>query len=200
VGQLTRPADAGMECLVTGIADVAPVGLEQAVPTRHHGDGALAAVQRHGPNQPFVSQMAQAVVAGVRGPIPRVAQVPLGHDPERTGCRKRAALLAIDLVAVIAVQDDLPFEAARELKTVQEHITRVVTTLARIMIARSIVPVVMAVASVVFRLPVGRRTPSEFHPMDLDVARFVIAIPRVVPTRIGAARHRCFLLMDRAVL
>jgi hypothetical protein len=114
-------------------------------------------------------------------------------------CRSRSTV-AIDLVAVIAVQDDLPLEAARELKTVQEHITRVVTTFARIVIPRSIVPVVIAVASVVFRLPVGRRTASQLDPMDLDVARFVIAIPRVIPSRIGAARHRCLLLMDRSLL
>ena len=57
VGQLTRPADAGMERLVPGIADVAPVRLEQAASSGSQGDGALASVERHGPNQPVVSQM-----------------------------------------------------------------------------------------------------------------------------------------------
>src|ERR1700693_3183442 len=38
VGHLTGPADAGMERLVPGIADVAPVGLEQAASTRRQGD------------------------------------------------------------------------------------------------------------------------------------------------------------------
>ena len=58
MGQLTRPADAGMECLMAGIADVAAVGVEQAASTRRQGDGALASVERHGPNQPLVSQVA----------------------------------------------------------------------------------------------------------------------------------------------
>jgi hypothetical protein len=63
-----------------------------------------------------------------------------GLIEERTSCRQGAALLAIDLVAVIAVHDDLPLGAARQLKTVQERITRVVTTLAGIVLARSIAP------------------------------------------------------------
>jgi hypothetical protein len=88
-------------------------------------------------------------------------------------CGERAALLAIDLVAVITVQDQLPLEAARELKTVQEHIMRIV-------IAHSIAPVVITVARVVFRLTVGRRTASKLDPMHLDVSRVVIAITRVL--------------------
>jgi hypothetical protein len=55
VRQLTEPADAGMEPLVPGTADVAAVGIEQPASTRSQGDGALASVERHGPNQPFVS-------------------------------------------------------------------------------------------------------------------------------------------------
>jgi hypothetical protein len=74
-----------------------------------------------------------------------------------------------------------------------------VTTLTRIAIARSIAPVVITVAGVVYRLTVGRRAASQLDPMDLDVARFFIAIPRVISSRVGAARHRCLLLMDRAL-
>src|ERR1700692_4362854 len=121
-----------MEPLVPGTADVAAVGIEQLASARSQGDGALASVERHGPNQPFVSQVTETVVAGLRRHIPWIAQVPLRHHPEGAGCGERAARLAIDLVAVIAVQNDLPLEAARELKTVQEHITRVVTTFTRI--------------------------------------------------------------------
>ena len=100
--QLTRPADAGMECLVTGIADIAPVGIEQTASARRQRDGALASVERDGPNQSFVSQVVQGVVADVTH-IPWIAEVPLGHDPERARCGESAALLAIDLVTVIAV-------------------------------------------------------------------------------------------------
>ena len=45
VGQLTRPADAGMERLVAGIAGVAPVGIEQAASPRSQGDCTLASVE-----------------------------------------------------------------------------------------------------------------------------------------------------------
>jgi hypothetical protein len=43
-----------MERLVPSIANVAPVGVEQAASTRSQGDGALTSVERHGPNQPLV--------------------------------------------------------------------------------------------------------------------------------------------------
>jgi hypothetical protein len=188
-----------MKCLVPGTTDIAPVGIEQAASTRSQGDGALASVQRHGPDQPLVSQVAQIVVAGVRRRIPRVAQVPLGHYPEGARCRESAALFAIDLVTVITVEDDLSFEAARELKTLHEHVSRMMMTLARIEVVRSIVPVVITVANVVLRLMVGRGTASQHDPMNLDVSRLVIAFPRVVPSRIGAAGHYNLLLLDRAL-
>ena len=55
--QLTGSADAGMERLVTGIAAVAPVAVEQAASTCRQGHSPLASVERHGPNQPLVSQV-----------------------------------------------------------------------------------------------------------------------------------------------
>src|ERR1700686_2419326 len=65
VGQLTGPADACRERLVTGIAG-APMRVEQVAATRRQGDGALASIEGHGPNQPLVPQVTQIVVAGVR--------------------------------------------------------------------------------------------------------------------------------------
>jgi hypothetical protein len=58
VRQLTGSADACMERLVTDIAAVAPVRVQQVASTRSQGDGVLASVERHGPNQPLVSQVA----------------------------------------------------------------------------------------------------------------------------------------------
>jgi hypothetical protein len=54
VRQLTGPTDACMERLMTGIAAVAPVGVEQVAATCRQGDGALASVERDGPNQTLV--------------------------------------------------------------------------------------------------------------------------------------------------
>src|ERR1700682_3750854 len=54
VRQLTRPADPCMERLLTGIAGVAPVRVQQVASTRRQGDRPLASIERHGPNQPFV--------------------------------------------------------------------------------------------------------------------------------------------------
>jgi hypothetical protein len=87
---------------------------------------------------------------------------------------------------VIAVQDDLPFEAARQFKTVKEYITGILAALARIVSTRLIASVVW-VADVVFQLTIGRRPPSQLDPMHLNISRLVIAISRVVPTRIGTS-------------
>ena len=62
------------------------------------------------------------------------------------------------------------------------------TTLARIVPASAIASVVM-VAGVDFRLTVGRWLTFQLDSMDLDVTRFVIAIPRIVPSRIGTTGH-----------
>jgi hypothetical protein len=64
--QLTGPADAGAERLVTSIAAAAPVRIEQAASTRRQRDGTLASIERHGPNQSFVSQLTETVVEGIR--------------------------------------------------------------------------------------------------------------------------------------
>ncbi len=77
VRQLTRPTDACMERLVTDIAAVAPVRVEEVASTRSQGDGALASVERHGPNQPFVLQVTEIVVAVPKRQIPWIAQVRL---------------------------------------------------------------------------------------------------------------------------
>jgi hypothetical protein len=105
--------------------------------------------------------------------------------------RECAALLDLDLVPVIVIQDDLPFEPTRQLEAVQEHITSVVAARTRIVIARSIATIVITIARVVFRLTVGCRTASQLDPMDLDVARFVIAIPRAI--RIADRNHQTSL-------
>ena len=46
-----------MERLVTGIAALAPVSVEQVASTRRQGDRPLASIERHGPNQPLVPQV-----------------------------------------------------------------------------------------------------------------------------------------------
>jgi len=88
----------------------------------------------------------ESVVEGVKRQIPWIAQVPLRHDPELARRGERAALLAVNLVAVIAVQNDVPFELARQLDAIQEHITRAVTARAGIVIACSFPPIAITIA------------------------------------------------------
>ena len=66
VRQLTGPADACMERLLTGIAAGAPVRVEQVPSTCRQRESPLASIERHGSNQPLVSQMTQSVVPGIR--------------------------------------------------------------------------------------------------------------------------------------
>jgi len=53
-------------------------------------------------------------------------EVALGHDAERADCRQCAAVLAIQLVQMIAVDDEFSRLAARQIKVVHQPIARVV--------------------------------------------------------------------------
>jgi hypothetical protein len=108
--------------------------------------------------------------------IARMTQVALGHDAEGAGGGQPATVLAVQLVAVIAVEDDLSFESARQVKTLQEDITGIVLPWIGVASAR----VLSSVANVVGRLTVGRWSASEFNPVHLEIAVTVVAFACVV--------------------
>jgi hypothetical protein len=100
-----------------------------------------------------------------------ITQIRLGHDPKGSDGRERPAVVAVQLVAIVAVDDDLSFESRRQFKAMNERITRIsiprVITLARIFenVSRVVV----------------RGSSTEFDPMHLEVVtRIVVAIARIV--------------------
>jgi hypothetical protein len=128
VDQLTGPVNAGVERLVPFVIAVAPVRAEQVASPLGQRHGPLATVEQHRSNQALIAEVAKIVLSRLKRCIARIAQVALGHDTERTRGGEAAAVLAVELVAVNTVQNDLSFESTRELKTVQEDVAGVVLT------------------------------------------------------------------------
>jgi hypothetical protein len=114
--------------------------------------------------------------------VSRVPEIALRDHPKRTDRRQRSAILAVQFVPVITVDDDLAFESARQFETVEKHVARV--AIARVSI--SFANVLVAVPRVVIAR-ISLRCAAEFDPVDLKVARVLITVSRIIPTRV---RHR----------
>lgn len=67
-------------------------------------------------------------------------------------------------------------------------------------IAVALTPIVIALARLVVRWPLGRWLPSERDPVHVDVARIAVAFPRVIPSRIVVAKHAVHLSAGVAVV
>jgi hypothetical protein len=138
--------------------------------------GTLAAVERHKSRQAFVPEMAE--ISGTRFGrlVTRVAEIALSDHSKRPDGRERPAVVAVEFIPMIAVDDDLAFWPARQFEIVEEGIARVVVPRADVPI--SIPTVVSAIARVVL-FSVRARTTAQFDPRHLDVADVVVAIARV---------------------
>jgi hypothetical protein len=182
--EFARPVHACIEGLPPLTVAVAAMRLQQVVAPFRQGDGALAAVDRDEPRETFVPEMAEIAVSRVRGLIPRVAEIALGHHAKSPYGRERSALVAIEFVPVIAVDHDLAFESPWQIKIAHEDIARIVVPFTGIAIASP--DLLVAVTQLV--LPwIG--IASELNPVDVDVAPIVIAVPRITPSRIVVPRH-----------
>jgi hypothetical protein len=114
--ELPRPVHARVKLLMAFLVAVAAVRFEQVSPAVGEDQSALLAVQGDRPNQAVLDEMVQAVVARIELVVTRVTKITLRDDPERADRRERSAVLAIQLVGAIAVQDQLPFAATREIE------------------------------------------------------------------------------------
>jgi hypothetical protein len=56
---------------------------------------------------PSCSQVTEVRLPRISRLVARIAQIAFGHHPKRADCRKRPAVVAVELVPVIAVHDDL---------------------------------------------------------------------------------------------
>ena len=80
------------------------------------------------------------------------------HDPKRTGGGQRAAVFAVELVESIAINNQLPLVAARQVEVAHQAIPRIVfIAVARVVHTR---PIVAPVPRVVL----ARITPSSIAP------------------------------------
>ncbi|MGH9199687.1 MAG: hypothetical protein ACRD2A_00435, partial [Vicinamibacterales bacterium] len=82
--------------------------------------------------------------------------VTTGDDPERTDRRERARLGAAQHVHPIAVADNYPLPAAREIEIAHEHLTRVEVALASITVTLRRARVIMANAGVLISVGTAR--------------------------------------------
>src|SRR6266850_2658886 len=124
--QLPRPADTGVELLMTFIVAVAPVTLEQAVATVCQRQNSLAPVERHASHQPLIVQVSMAVVARVERCLARIAKVAFRDHPKCPNGCERAAVLGIEFVGTIPlVQHNLALEAAWQVEALHERVSGV---------------------------------------------------------------------------
>jgi len=183
--QLTRPVHAGVEGLLPPVVAVAAMGLQQVMAAFRQGDGALAPVDRHEPHQALVPEVAEIAVPRVGCLVAQVAEIALGHHAKGPNGRERPALVTVEFVPVIAVDDDLAFESPWQIKIAHEDIARIGVPFTGLAI--SFPDILVAVTRVIL----ARIGPtSELNPVDFDVAPIVITVPRIAPSRIVVPRHR----------
>jgi hypothetical protein len=185
MGQLT-PVDAVRKALAHVVVALAYVELKELAPPLGEDDAAVSLVERYGRDQAFVAQVLQAV--GTR--VQAIAQIALGDDTERSDGGEVAAILAVELVCLIAVPDDFPIKTAREVHGIEEHVARI----SRIELASVPAVVTFDLALVVIiglalaRVGIAerRRTVILLSIASIDIMR----VSRIVaPSRIVAAEH-----------
>jgi hypothetical protein len=144
------------------------------------GHRPLATVEGDGADQSLVAQVVEVLIEGI-------AEIPFCHDAKCSGRGECSTVLAVQFVAMIPVQNNFAFEAARQVETLEEDITRITATLPRISVG--LARIVITLARVVIRRVIGRSAP-ELDPLHLDLAGILVAIPRIIPSRIVAAGRR----------
>jgi hypothetical protein len=184
VRQLARSVHSGIERLLPLVIAIAPVGFQQALTAVGQRDRPLAAVERDDAHQTLVPDVAEIAVSWIEGLVAPVAEIALGHHAKCPHGREQPALVAVEFVPVITVDHDLAFESPWQIKIAHEDIARIVVPFTGIAIAFP--DLLIAVKQLV--LPWIGIT-SELSPVDVDVARIVIAVPRITPSRIVAPRH-----------
>jgi hypothetical protein len=122
VRQLTRPADAGIEPLVARIGTIAAVGFQEVMAALCQRHGTLAAGKGYKPRQALVTQMPKVRLTRIVRLVSRVAEVALSDYSKRPNGRQRSAVLAVQFVPMITVDDDLAFKSARKFQAVEKHI------------------------------------------------------------------------------
>ena len=88
VRQFTRPVDARIERLLTGVLAITTMGLQEVMAALGQRHGTLAAVKRHESCQTLVPEMAEIAVTRFDRLVARVAEVALSDHPKRPDGRE----------------------------------------------------------------------------------------------------------------
>ena len=115
--------------------------------------------------------MTQVGIASIARLIVPALQVAFGHDPKRADGSDRAAVVAVQLVPLFAIEHHLALESAGQLNAVEEYVTRIDVSVATVTITVTITEIAWIV-----RVAVESRRAIQFNPPRLDVAVVIVTI------------------------
>jgi hypothetical protein len=120
--QFPWAVDARIELLEAAIVSLSAIGVEQVPALVREDDGLVVFAERDGPNQTLIAQVVQGVVVST----PITSKIPLGDDSERADSRQGAAVLAIQFVDPVTVDNQLARVAARLVQVEHQAVARIV--------------------------------------------------------------------------
>jgi hypothetical protein len=112
VVDLAGPTDASVERLCGAALALQCVRVEQIASLLCERQVAFVPAKVDGLDEALVSEMTNGIVVGV--------EVLFGYDSERADDGQRAAVVAVQLVHTVAVDDELTFLAARQVEVVSQ--------------------------------------------------------------------------------
>jgi hypothetical protein len=118
VVDLARATDAGVERVMGPAVALQRVSVEQIESLFREGQAALVATKIDGFDKAFIAEAAKRIV--VR------AEVLFGHDSERANGGESAAVLAIQIVHTVAIDNDLALLATRQVEVLHQRVARIV--------------------------------------------------------------------------
>ncbi len=110
VGQLARPAHVRVERLFPLVVAFPPMRVEEVLSAVGQRHGSVATIDGHQPDEAFVTQVAEIRVPRVETLVAHIAEVALGHDAKCAYGRERSAVVAVQFVPMVAVNDKIAFE------------------------------------------------------------------------------------------
>jgi hypothetical protein len=126
VGELTRLPEAGVERLAGLVRPLVTwdraIGFEQIPAPVGEDDGTAVGVERRPPNQPFVFEVADALL-GRASVVAERGQVVLRDHAKGADRRQHGGLGAVDVVDPVAAPDWFPFGATWKVEVTREDIT-----------------------------------------------------------------------------
>lgn len=174
---------------------VASMRLEEmltAVGERHR---TFAAVEPDEFGESFVLQMAPVRLAHVESVVARIAEIGFGYDPKCADGRQCAAIVAVQFGPVVAIEYELAFRSARQIKAFDKRVAGVVVAIAPIALVTPIVETRSIVLFAILRM--------QLDPRHLDITSAIVAITGIeiyrVLDRTDSRRVRTVIRLSRAI-